>query len=52
MKKARFSEEKIIRILKQQEAGMKVADLARSMASVRPRSTTGSLFSDFSNNLI
>lgn len=29
MKKSRFSEEKIIAILKQAEAGMKVAELAR-----------------------
>lgn len=29
MKRSRFSEEKIIRILKEQEAGAKVADLCR-----------------------
>lgn len=41
MKKSRFSEEKIIAILKQAEAGMKVSELAASTVSRRRRFTTG-----------
>jgi hypothetical protein len=35
MKKGRFSEKQIIGIFKQQEAGVKTADLAKYMASAR-----------------
>ena len=41
MKRNRFSEEQIIGILKEHEAGVSVADLAASMASATPASTNG-----------
>ena len=41
MKKGRFSEEQIIGILKQHEAGRKVADLAREHGLSEARSTPG-----------
>jgi hypothetical protein len=42
MKKSRFSEEQIIGVLKQHEAGVKTAELCRGMGSARRRSTSGS----------
>lgn len=41
MKKKRFTEEQIIGILREQEAGAKVADLARKYAVMKRRSTIG-----------
>ena len=41
MKKSRFNEEQIIGILKQQEAGQKVVDLAREHGVAKRRSTSG-----------
>lgn len=40
MKKSRFSEEKIIAVLKQAEASVKVSGWSASTASRMPRSTT------------
>ena len=42
MKKSRYTEEQIIGILKQHEAGVKTADFAGSTGSATLRSTTGS----------
>ena len=41
MKRGRFSEEQIVGILKEHEAGRKMAELARSTASAKPRCTAG-----------
>jgi putative transposase len=41
MKKSRFNEEKIIALLKQAEAGVKVAELIRKHGSANRRFTTG-----------
>jgi hypothetical protein len=41
VKKARFTEQQIIEILKLAEAGTKVVDLCVSTASARGRSTSG-----------
>ena len=41
MKRARFTEEQIIAVLKEHEAGAKTADLARKHGIPRRRSTTG-----------
>jgi putative transposase len=42
MNKSRFTEEQIIGIVKQHEAGVKTADLCREHASARRRSMAGS----------
>ena len=42
MKRARFSEEQIVRILKEHEAGRKVAELAREHGVSEARCTVGS----------
>jgi putative transposase len=42
MKKSRYTGEQIIGILKQQEAGVKTADLCRQEGSARRRFTAGS----------
>ena len=36
MKKTRFSEDQIVRILKEQESGMKVSDICRKHGEVAP----------------
>ena len=41
MKRARFTEEQIIGVLKEHEAGAKTADLAASTVSRKRRCTTG-----------
>lgn len=41
MKRARFTEEQIIAVLKEHEAGAKTADLARKQGSPKRRSTIG-----------
>ena len=41
MKRARFTEERIIGVLREHEAGAKTADLARKHGSPRRRCTTG-----------
>ena len=42
MKKSRFSEEQIIGILKQHEAGVKTADVCREHGAVQRRPLAGS----------
>lgn len=42
MKRSRFSEEQIIAVLKEQEAGMATAEVCPVMGSAPPRSTSGS----------
>jgi len=41
MKQSRFTEEQIIGILKSVDAGQKVLDACRNMASVKPPTTDG-----------
>jgi len=43
MKKSRFSEEQIITVLKEHQAGIAVADICRKHGITMPRSTIGAI---------